>query len=427
MARLVPLGAQACSAERCDRTFGRYCATAWAPSLGGVRVLGWRAGIAAEVGLGAGFAAALAFQAYRLAGSWGGGYWVFGCVAGAVVCSIALARRRGRLRAAVAGLVVAALAVVVARLAHLPGEPSPAMALGLSVLVGSVVRALPVLPACAVAAGGLAVAAGGLTSPSAPALTVLNVLGWLAAVAIGLGPRLLDARREAITDRVRRSERLALARELHDVVAHHVTCVVLQAQAAQVVARKQPEKVASSLSRIEVAGSDALAATRQVVSILRDTGTGTGTGTAPGSGLLRAAGAPATVPPGPALLRELVERFNGPAVRLRLPDGEPVWPQEVAGTVYRVVQESLTNVSRHAAHARSVTVSVTQDQDAITVEVVDDADRPAAARSRRPGGYGLVGMRERLAALGGSLLAGPRPGGGWSVLATVPLPAGRRR
>jgi signal transduction histidine kinase len=373
-----------------------------------VRVLGRWAGIAAEVGLGAGFAAALAFQAHGLAVSWGGGYWVFGCAAATVVCSIALARRLDRLWAAVAGLAVAAVAVMVAWTAGLPGEPSPAMSLGLSVLVGSAVRTLPVVPACAVAAGGLAVAAGGLTASSGPTLTLLGGLGWLAAVAIGLTPRLLAARRRAITDRVRRSERLALARELHDVVAHHVTSVVLQAQAAQIRARKHPEQVAGSLADIEAAGSDALAATRKVVGLLRD-----------GEEVAAAV-------PGPALLRELVERFNGPAVRLRLPDGEPAWPREVAGTVHRVVQESLTNVSRHAPHARSVTVGVTQDRDTLTVEVVDDA-APAAGRPSGAGGYGLVGMRERVEGLGGSLRTGPRPEGGWSVLATVPLPPGTRR
>ncbi|MFC4118386.1 sensor histidine kinase [Nonomuraea zeae] len=386
-----------------------------------MRVLGWRAEVAAEAGLGAGFAAALAFQAYRLAASWGGGFWVFGCAAGAVVCSIALARRLDRLRAVVAGLGVAAVAVVVAWLAGLPGEPSPAMSLGVSVLVGSAVRTLPVRPACAVAAGGLAVAAGGLTAASSPVLAVLSGLCWLAAVAAGLGPRLLSARRRALTDRVRRNERLALARELHDVVAHHVTCVVLQAQAARIQARRHPEQVAGSLAGIEAAGSDALSATRQVVGLLRDAG--------PVRRPLRGPDAPraalGAAVPGPALLRELVDRFTGPPVRLRLPDGEPAWPQEVAGTVYRVVQESLTNVSRHAAHARSVTVGVTRDRGTLTVEVVDDAP-PAAGRSPGTGGYGLVGMRERVEGLGGSLRTGPRPEGGWSVLATVPLPGGRR-
>ncbi|MFD0467983.1 sensor histidine kinase [Nonomuraea thailandensis] len=108
---------------------------------------------------------------------------------------------------------------------------------------------------------------------------------------------------------------------------------------------------------------------------------------------------------------------------LRLPDGEPAWPSEVAGTVYRLVQESLTNVSRHAPGASAVTVSVTQATEELVVEVTDDA--PPSHRTHRDrlgGGYGLVGMRERVEALGGTLSAGPRPAGGWTVHATLPLP-----
>ncbi|MER6948676.1 sensor histidine kinase [Nonomuraea sp. NPDC000554] len=372
--------------------------------------LAGRADIAADVGLGAVFAAALAFQASQIADSWGGEYWQFGCAAGVVVSALALVRRRDRAWAAVAGLAVAAAAVLVARLAHLPSEPGPAMALGLFVLVGSAVRALPVLPACAVATGGLAVVAGALASFPRSVVAVLNGAAWLAALAIGLWPRFLDARRRAIAEKVRRDERLRLARELHDVVAHHVTGIVLQAQAAQLISRKHPEKVDDSLADIEAAGSDALAATRRVVGLLRD------------------AGDSASATPGPERLSELVERFGGHglAVRLRLPADEPVWPPEVTSTVYRIVQESLTNVSRHAPHARSVTVSVAEERQAVTVEVLDDAP-PAPARYHHRGGYGLVGMRERVETLGGTLRAGPRAGAGWSVLATLPVPERKRR
>ncbi|MGW5689087.1 sensor histidine kinase [Nonomuraea sp. NPDC003754] len=392
---------------------------------GGIRGVGWRARlrlrvgtvakadvrgmrVAGEAGLGVVFAGLLAFWAYRVSDSWGGGYWTFGCVAGAIVCGLALARRRGRAWAAVAGLAVAVAAVLASRFTGLPAEPGPAMALALSVLVGSAVRTLPVLQACAVAAGGLAVAASSLLSAHAsasplPPVTALNAGAWLAGVAIGLCSRLLAARRRAMAEDVRRHERLQLARELHDVVAHHVTGIVLQAQAAQVLARKQPDRLSGPLSDIETAGSDALAATRRLVGLLRE-----------------------AVPPTPPResLADLVERFDGPDVRLRLPGGEdePAWPPEVSSTVYRVVQESLTNVARHASHAQCVEVTVAREHDTVTVEVSDDAP-PAPERRYRRGGYGLVGMRERLEALGGTLRAGPRPGqAGWSVLATLPLP-----
>ncbi|MBE1565578.1 sensor histidine kinase [Nonomuraea africana] len=374
--------------------------------------------VAADTGLAAAFAGLLAFWAYRISDSWGGGYWQFGCAAGALVCGLALARRRGRAWAAVAGLAVAAAAVLASRFAELPAEPGPAMALGLSVLVGSAVRALPGLAAYAVAAGGLAVALGSLlTAHSAgsavPSVTTLNLGGWLAGVAFGVSGQVLAVRRRTMADAVRRHERLQLARELHDVVAHHITGIVLQAQAGQVLVRKQPDRLGGALSGIESAGSDALAAMRRLVGLLRE-----------------AEGA--TLALGPERLSDLIERFDGPEVRLRLPDGdnEPAWPPEVTTTVYRVVREALINVSRHAPHARTVdvtvTVTVALDRDTVTVEVADDAP-PVAARHHHRRGYGLLGMRERLEALGGTLDAGPRQGGGWSVRATLPLPARERR
>jgi signal transduction histidine kinase len=360
--------------------------------------------------LGAVFAAALAAWAFQLAWARGGGAWQFDLAAGAVVCAIALLRGRDRTRAAVAGLGVAAAAVVVARVAGLPSEPGPAMALALSVLAGSAIRTLPALTAGAVAAGGFAVV--GLSALAAlttgvPTVLTLNGAAWFAALAVGLTLRLSDVDRRAVADRVRRDERLALARELHDVVAHHVTGIVVQAQAARLVARKHPDRLGDSLAGIEAAGSEALASMRRVVGILRD------------------ADDTPPVTPGPGVLGELVERFggHGPAVRLRLPEGEPGWPPEVTSTVYRVVQESLTNISRHAPHADSVTVTVTEGRDVVTVEVTDDAPRLSARHHR--GGYGLTGMRERLEVLGGTLRAGPRPGAGWSVLATLPVPARR--
>ncbi|WP_208758772.1 sensor histidine kinase [Microbispora triticiradicis] len=376
---------------------------------------------AADAGLGAVFAVVLAFWASLIADSWGGGYWRFDCAAGAAVCAIALFRRRDRAWAAVAGLAVAATAVLAARFADLPAEPGPGMALGLAVLVAAAVRRLPVRTACGVAAGGLAVAVGSLltahtSAAGVPSVTAMNVAAWAAAVVAGLSPRLLDARRRAVAEAVRQAERLALARELHDVVAHHVTGIVVQAQAARLVARRSPEKAGDALGQIEAAGSDALAAMRRVVGLLR-VAEGEAGGPDAGPGVAE-----------PGRLGDLVGRFEagGRPVRLRLPREEEtaMWPPEVASTVYRVVQESLTNIARHAPRAREVTVSVERDRDVVVVEVADDAPPGSQAGSRggSRGGYGLLGMRERVEALGGTLRAGPRPGSGWSVLATLPAP-----
>jgi signal transduction histidine kinase len=368
------------------------------------RWVGW----VSAAGLGVAFLSAIVVEAIAIAQSWGGRYWLFGGTAAVAVCVLALLRQRQRAWTAIAGLTIAALAILIARVAGLPAEPGPAMAMGLSVLVGSAIRALPAVPAAAIACGGLAVVAGSQLAarPSTSGIaTVAPISGtaWLGAVAVGLSLRLLDDRARSTTEAVRQAERLDLARELHDVVAHHITAMLIQAQAAQVVARRNPGEVAASLTGIEAAGSEAITAMRRVVGLLRDTDDS----------------APASQ--GPEQLTALVERFNrqGPAVRLHMPDRGMAWRPEVTSTAYRIVQEALTNVSRHAPHARAITVTVDQDACGGIVEVVNDGPT-SSVRHRHRGGYGLIGMRERVEMLGGTLDAGPRPGGGWSVRAVLP-------
>jgi signal transduction histidine kinase len=409
----------------------------------------------ADAALVAALLLSLGATAAALALSWGGASWLLDTAAGTLAGALALARRwtpahpattwptvatpgttgpegatsgttgfavaaapgageveggaeRGGAGPAFGGLAVAGAAIVVSRVTGLPHEPGPALVLALAVLQASAIRRLPLRPAAAVTAGGLLVVAASAlaTLPGDPIepIPVLALCGWLAACAAGLGLRLLDARRRAVRDLVRQDERLTLARELHDVVAHHVTGILVQAQAAQLAARRHPEtppSVGTSLQGIETAAGDALDAMRRLVGFLRDESE------------------PAPTSAGPERLTDLVDRFarNGHDVRLELPTEEPAWPPEVTSTVYRVVQEALTNVVRHAPQASTVSVSVAQQRQTLTVEIVDDG--PPATPKR--GGYGLLGMRERVETLGGTLRAGPRPGTGWSVLATVPI------
>jgi signal transduction histidine kinase len=363
---------------------------------------------ATTAGLAAVFLAALGIQAVAIAQSWGTRYWLAGGAAAVVVCVLALARRWQRAWVAVTGLGIAGLAIAAARVFHFPTEPGPAMALALAVLVGSAVRALPPVPAGSLAAGGLAVVVSAYLaarphSSGASTVVAVNVAAWLSAVTVGLALRLLDDRAVATAERVRRDERLELARELHDVVAHHITGMLIQTQATHIIARKNPGQVTESLTGIETAGAEALRAMRRVVGLLRDTED------AP----------PASA--GPEQLGALVERFNrqGPPVRLQMPEQQTAWPPEVTSTVHRIVREALTNVARHASHAHTVAVTVEQDFAGISVEVIDDA-AAGPARAGHWGGYGLIGMRERVETLGGTLQAGPRPDAGWSVLATLP-------
>jgi signal transduction histidine kinase len=383
-------------------------------TLGTVRMGDRTTAVVTDAGLAVLFLAAFVVEAVAVAQSWGPAYWLIGGAAAVLVCSVALVRRRRPVPFAAAGLTIAAVAVVTSSVLRMPAEPGPAMALGLAVLTGAALRAAPTVPAVAVAAGGLGVVLGAqVAGPSwaaGPApVTWLNLLTWLGGTAAGLTLRLTDRRTRANAERIRHEERLELARELHDVAAHHITGIILQTQAAQLLARRDAERVPERLAVIEVAGTEALAAMRRVVGLLRDAEDG------------------APSEPEPEELSTLVARFAQQAgpVRLRTPDGMTGWPPEVTSTVYRIVREALTNVSRHAPQAGNVTVTVAQG-DQITVEVTNDA--PAAPpRFPHRGGYGLVGMRERVRSLGGTLRAGPRPGGGWSVAATLPRPGRERR
>lgn len=262
--------------------------------------------------------------------------WGFDAAVGATVCAIALGRRRHPGRAASLGLVVAGAAAVTGRFAHLPGEPGAAAVLGLLVLGGSAVRALAWRQAAAVAVAGLALMAAGLLTVRAPSTPFrVGIEVWVLALGAGLGLRLVDHRRQAATKAVRNEERPVLARELHDVVAHHTTGIVVQAQAARIVAGRQPENLDATLAGIEEAGDEALTAMRRVVGLLRDTGDGVTT---------------APTDSGPDQLADLVRRFDGHGreVSLRLPAEPASWPPEVATTVHRIVQEALTNIARHA-------------------------------------------------------------------------------
>jgi signal transduction histidine kinase len=205
-------------------------------------------------------------------------------------------------------------------------------------------------------------------------------------------------------------ERVSLARELHDVVAHHIGGMVVQAQAAQVVAGTDPGAAARVLPAIEGAGTDALSAMRRMVTALRDSDADGADSGAPLAATADLAADLRAVTATPA---------GGTPVRLAVELAEPV-PAEVATSVLRLVQESVTNARRHAAGAQEIDVEVRAEGGIARVLVRDDG-RPGREPKTYGGGYGLVGMRERVQLLGGRFSAGRRPAGGWQVTAEVPL------
>ena len=228
------------------------------------------------------------------------------------------------------------------------------------------------------------------------------------AVAIGLYFRARDSERaqvvEAAVTEAQTSERMALARELHDVVAHHVTGIVVQAQAAKMIGDTNPRLAMEALDRIEVAGTEALVAMRRLVGSMRSSAQATEQATTDLE----------------ADLRQLVATAHHgvpTAVEVRLQSGIP---PEVARSALRLVQESLTNIGKHAAGATRVEVLAEVVGSALHVRVSDDGRPAVTGPPGRSGGYGLVGMRERVELLHGSLTAGPVDGG-WLVDAWLPL------
>lgn len=239
----------------------------------------------------------------------------------------------------------------------------------------------------------------------------------LAGAAAGLGGylRALEQRRLVAVAGTQRAERLAMAADLHDFVAHHVTGILVQTQLAQLIATTEPERLGGILKDVERSAVAALASMRRTVGLLRE---------APESAV---AGTVDRRPRGDlAALPELVEGFGGPvgprtALR-RDPSVPDELPHEVQAAAYRIVQEALTNVRRHAADATEVTVGLSYDGRVLEVTVRDDGRGgirlPKAARG---GGFGLVGLTERVTALGGELRTGPRSDHrGWDVTATLP-------
>lgn len=252
---------------------------------------------------------------------------------------------------------------------------------------------------------------------------LFSVLAVVVA-AYSLLLRLQSVQRVRELRAVRSAERLELARELHDLVAHHVTGIVVEARAARYT-KVSAERAGEILGRIETAGDEALGSMRRLVKILREgaedsdaeTGKGAGTGKGRSAGTAPVAGL--------REIRGLTERFaaTGPPVVLYVEEGlEAGLPADVAATAHRIVLEALTNIGKHAATATAVRVGLRTVPAGLEVRIADDGGRPARlSENARGGGYGLVGMAERAEALGGSLTAGPAPEGGWLVTALLPL------
>jgi len=220
--------------------------------------------------------------------------------------------------------------------------------------------------------------------------------------ALGASVRYWGTSRLREMDQVRLREREQLARELHDTVAHHVSAIVIRAQAGRVVAAAHPDAPLEALRVIEDEASLTLDEMRTMVSALRE---GDEPDLSPQRGVADIARMAHSVGATPRVDVDL----SGDLDDLR---------PSVGAAIYRIAQESITNAVRHARHATRIVVCVAGDDDRVRLTVRDDGDASSFARSSP--GYGLVGMTERAMLLGGTLEAGPSPDGGWTVNAVLP-------
>jgi signal transduction histidine kinase len=285
-----------------------------------------------------------------------------------------------------------------------------------------------------VALAGLAVAEAGLaaiqlTPGRTGAVTLVINMGVVAATwllghfahnyrayAAGLEEQTaeLEQAREELARRAVVEERLRLARELHDVVAHAMSVIAVQSGVGAHVASTQPKEARRSLAAIEATSRATLEELRRLLGVLRQEDEPPGD-LAPVPGLANL----------DSLLAEVSKA--GLAVKLQVSGTRPPLPAGVDLSAYRIVQEALTNVVKHAGSARAQVVVGYGDQD-VTVEVIDDGRglTAPAGDGRVRVGHGLIGMRERVQVFGGELETGPCPGGGFRVAARLPL-AGERR
>ncbi|GII60880.1 hypothetical protein Skr01_09650 [Sphaerisporangium krabiense] len=250
---------------------------------------------------------------------------------------------------------------------------------------------------------------GGGVFTSTVALLVLGVAtSWMAGHSVRERREHATALRERATAQAVTAERLRIARELHDMIAHSIGLIAIQAGVGSRVMNTQPGEARNALMTIEATSRETLAGLRRTLVALRHGDLGSG---------------PGEPAPGLGDLERLAAATTEAGVRVRV-----VWhgrrralPPDVELAAFRIVQESLTNVVRHSG-ARDARVTVDLGEDELTIEVLDDG-RGGGGRDGHAIGFGLVGMRERVALLNGHLTAAPRPEGGFRVQARLPVPA----
>ena len=307
---------------------------------------------------------------------------VLACVVGLEICYIAATRSR---RVSATGAAMAAAGLVIAVLA----VPSAGSLAGGS-LGGSSIHVVAI------------------------AVPLFAIIAWLIGHSIRQAQTRAELVRAQAAAQATMAERLRIARELHDLVAHSTGIIAIQAGSGRRVFDARPDEARDALAAIEAISRDTLSGLRRMVTGLRRADPEPGPGTGHES---------LGVAPGLADMDRLAATARDAGVRVEVdwPGSRQPLPADIDLSAFRIIQEAVTNVVRHAS-AGQCRVSIGQQDGQLSIEVTDSGRGGTTAGT----GYGITGMRERAALLGGDFSAGPRPGGGFRVAARLPVPAPAR-
>jgi signal transduction histidine kinase len=293
-------------------------------------------------------------------------------------------------------------------------------AVGIAICYIAATRTLRVSATClaVVGAGLLIPGPGGLDlADLRGGVAVVTVIAWLIGHSIRQAQARAELRRAQAAAQTTLAERLRIARELHDIVAHSIGIIAIQAGAGRRVFDARPDEARDALATIEATSRETLSGLRRMMTGLRDAEPGPDAGQAPLG--------PA---PGLADINRLAAMSLEAGVKVEVDwhGSRGPLPADIDLSAFRIIQEAVANVVRHAGtgHCR---VLIGQQDGQLSIEITDSGrGAPASKISPSGTGYGITGMRERAELLGGDLSAGPRPGGGFRVAARLPLPAAAR-
>ena len=278
---------------------------------------------------------------------------------------------------------------------------------------------------------GFILSAIGTGSGPATGVALILIIAWILGVSAQQRRAYTARMREQVATAAVTEERLRIARELHDVVAHSMTVAAVQAGFGEYVFDSDPAQARTALGNIQHVTREALSDMQRLLGVLRQDGTGAAApGGRPDEGQAAGPARQLQLAPAPGLadLERLVSTTAGAGVRVvltRTGDRRDI-PAAIDQSAFRIVQEALTNVVKHSG-ASTCQVIIGYERDGLTVEITDPGGDPVAAREPRTAhadgtGHGILGMRERVSLCGGEFTAGPRPGQGFEVIAHFPLP-----